>query len=74
MGDFKIIVGLDEYKPWGGAVDTFKRLQNEDLLDELDLLMSELYPEGLDVMKFNDILWFDSEWVFETLGLESEEE
>lgn len=72
--DFKIINDLSEYRPWGGAVDTYQRIKDLDLVDELDMLMSELYPEGLDLMKFNDILWFDSEWVFETLGIESEEE
>jgi hypothetical protein len=68
--DFQLITDLGSYEPWGGAIETYKRIVDNDLVDELDMLMAELHPDGLEVGAFNDILWFEDEWLFETLGLE----
>lgn len=68
---------LDDYKPWDGAVETFNTIKDNNMLDDFELFMEDLYPEGISQTQLNDILWFDSEWVLEQLGLnnnESEEE
>ena len=36
--------------------------------------MSEMYPEGVTETELNDILWFEDEWIFDTLGIETEEQ
>lgn len=42
--------------------------------EEFEALIEELYPDGIDETQLNDILWFDSEWVFECLGINEEED
>ena len=38
------------------------------------LIINYLYPDGIDETQLNDILWFDSELVYEMLGISEEEE
>lgn len=57
------------YKPWCGAVSTYETIVEEDKLDDLDFLLEELYPEGISESHLNDILWFESDWVFAQLGI-----
>lgn len=57
------------YKPWSGAISTYDTIVEENKLDELDFLLEELYPEGISESHLNDILWFDSDWVFAQLGI-----
>jgi len=59
---------------WSGAVDTQKRIIDEGLCDEFDSLIEELYPDGLTDTQLNDILWFEEDWIFESLGISDEEE
>ena len=65
---------LTRFEPWSGAVDTYNRIYNEDKLNELESLLEDLYPEGIEETQLNDILWFDSEWVYECLGISEDEE
>lgn len=64
------------YHPWSGAVDTWQKIVDADKVDELEQLINDCYPDGLDdVTALNDILWFDGEWVLSSLGLaEGDEE
>lgn len=57
------------YKPWSGAVSTYEAIEEENKLDDLDFLLEELYPEGISESHLNDILWFESDWVFAQLGI-----
>lgn len=59
---------------WSGARDTVEKIEDEGKGDEFVFLIEELYPEGIDRTSLNDILWFDDEWVFESLGIKEEEE
>ena len=72
--DFKVISPLDSFKPWSGAVDTWEKIVDAGLLGELDSLLEEIYPEGLDETELNDLLWFEPEWILESLGLSDEVE
>ena len=65
---------FSDYKPWSGAVETFERIEEENKLDDLERLIDEVYPEGITVTGLNDLLWFDSEWVFEQLGIQENED
>lgn len=58
---------------WSGARDTVERIEDEGKGDEFVSLIEEVYPEGIDRTALNDILWFDDEWVFESLGIKEEE-
>lgn len=67
-------ISLSNFEAWSGAVSTLDRIIEEGLCDELETIIEELYPEGIDETTLNDILWFDSEIVFEWLGIEDEDE
>jgi hypothetical protein len=65
---------LSSFEPWSGAKDTFKYLEDHDLLDDLENTLEELYPDGMDETALNDLLWFESETVYEWLGVELDED
>ena len=65
---------LSEFKAWSGAVETQKRIIEAGLEEEFEDLINECYPDGIDETHLNDLLWFDSEWVYEALGMTEEEE
>ena len=62
------------YKPWSGAVDTWETIEDNGLLEDLDALLEDIYPDGLSETELNDLLWFDKDWVFEQLGISDGEE
>lgn len=62
------------YHPWSGAVDTWNTIEENGLLEELDNLLEDLYPDGLSETELNDLLWFDSDWIFEQLGISEDED
>jgi hypothetical protein len=64
---------LRNFDAWSGAVDTKNTILEHGKGDEFDYLIEELYPEGLSETKLNDILWFDTEWIFEQLNIKEEE-
>ena len=68
----ELYTNLAHYQPWGGARETYALIDMNNKLDELDNLITELYPNGLSMTEFNDILWFESEWVLEQLGIEDD--
>ena len=71
----KIYRELDftSFEPWSGAIDTYNTIYNADKLDDLELLLEELYPDGIDETHLNDLLWFESDWLYESLGISEEE-
>ena len=67
-------ITLEEFNPWSGAVETWQRIFAENKASEFESQIEELYPNGLTDTELNDLLWFDSESVFEWLGITDEEE
>lgn len=65
---------LNSFQAWSGAVDTLERIQREGKCEELENILEELYPDGMTETELNDLLWFDSESVYEWLGIRSEEQ
>lgn len=63
-----------KYSPWSGAIDTYNTIEEAGKLEEFESLIDELYPDGIEEVKLNDILWFESDWILEMLGLSEEEE
>ena len=64
---------LTRFEPWSGAVDTYNTIYNADKLKDLEFLLEELYPEGMEETQLNDLLWFESEWLLESLGISEED-
>ena len=65
---------LSEFKAWSGAVETREKIIEAGLEEEFERLIDDCYPEGITSTQLNDILWFDSEWVYESLGMTEEDE
>ena len=63
-------MSLKNFKAWSGAKDTLNKLIELDKCDDLEFILEDLYPDGLTETQLNDILWFDDEWIYETLGIE----
>ena len=64
---------LRGFEAWSGAIETKKMILDAGLEEEFEMLIDECYPEGLTDTELNDILWFDSDWVLDMLGIEVEE-
>lgn len=63
-----------KYTPWSGAVSTYETIVEADKVEEFESLIDELYPDGIEEVTLNDILWFEPEFILESLGLSEEEE
>ena len=65
---------INNFEAWSGAKETLERIQREGKCAELENVLEELYPDGMTETELNDLLWFDSESVYEWLGIRSEEQ
>lgn len=71
---------LSNFEWWSGAEDTAQRIweeQGREGFDQLEAILEDLYPDGIDETELNDLLWFDAETAYEWLGIsggEDEEE
>ena len=65
----------DLYKnSWSGAIDTLNRIQDENKEDELMEFLEEQFQDVPTETEVNDFLWFESEYIYESLGISDEEE
>jgi len=62
-------IKLENFTAWSGAEVTKSTIIENNKSEDFEELIEELYPEGLSETKLNDILWFEDEWIFETLGI-----
>lgn len=65
---------LRGFNAWSGAVNTKNLIISLGLEEEFEMLIDELYEEGLTDTQLNDLLWFESDWILENLGVEVEED
>jgi len=66
-------ISLDDlklFKPWGGAKDIWELIISQDKLDDLDKALEDMYPDGLKASELNELLWFETDWVIDTLGID----
>ena len=65
---------LNRFETWSGATDTIDKIKEFGLIDELEMLLEDIFPDGASKTEINDMLWFESEYIFECLGISEEEE
>ena len=70
--DLKLISDIGDYEPWSGAVDTWDKIVQEGKVNDLDFMLEEIYPDGMTMTQLNDLLWFEDEWIFEMLGIDTD--
>ena len=71
MGIIKEI-GLEEFEAWSGAISTKNTIIEAGMTEAFDSLIEELYPDGIEEVQLNDLLWFEEDWLFESLGINEE--
>ena len=59
---------------WSGALSTMKVIIKNNKSQELMCLLEELYPEPVKITTINDLLWFDTEFIYEQLNIEADDE
>jgi hypothetical protein len=57
------------FQTWAGATETKNAILKADKGHHFELLIEELYPEGLTDVQLNDILWHEWDYIFEQLGI-----
>ena len=68
---------LADFEWWSGAKDTAETIEEklgEKGWEQLDSILEEQYPDGIDETELNDLLWFEPEIIYEWLGIAEEEE
>jgi len=65
-------VTLSNFQAWSGAILTKERILKEGKEDDFNSFIDEIYPDGLTDTSLNDLLWFESEFVYNNLGMEVE--
>jgi hypothetical protein len=65
---------LLNFDAWSGGIETKNTIIENGKSEEFEALIEEIYPEGLTDIQLNDILWYESGWIFEQLGIEEEED
>ena len=63
---------LNTFEAWSGGEDTLNRIIENGLVNEFEGILEDWYPDGISETQLNDLLRFDSELIYETLGLETE--
>ena len=64
---------LRDFEFWSGAKDTVKYL-TDDELEQIEAILEDAYPDGMEDTQINDIFWFEDDWIAEMLGYNDFEE
>lgn len=67
-------ISIRNFEAWSGAVETQNRIINEGKEDLFDELIEDVFPQGIGETELNDLLWFEEEWIFESIGIDIEDE
>lgn len=61
---------------WSGAIDTLQKIEEEgeEKQEQLMNLLQEEFSNTPSITEVNDLLWFEDDYIFESLGIEVEEE
>lgn len=65
-------ISLTSFEFWGGAKLRAQQLTYSEL-EELEYILEDIYPEGIEETTINDIFWFEFPSVAEWLGLQLDE-
>lgn len=60
---------LRDFEFWSGAKDRVKYLTDREL-EQIEAILEELNPDGMEDVQINDIFWFEEDWIAEMLGYE----
>lgn len=67
-------ISLENFEWYGGAEYTAEKISEAGKWNQLEAILTDQYPDGIDENELNDILRYEEEEVFKWLGIEEEEE
>lgn len=73
LTEAKIISDFSSFTPAGGAIITYRIIEEADKMDAFERLIDEMYPDGIGDTELNDLLWFEDDWIFEMLNIDRED-
>lgn len=68
---------LANFEYWSGAKDTAQRIweeKGEEGWKQLEAILEDEYPDGIDETELNDLLWFEDKTIYEWLGIGDDED
>jgi hypothetical protein len=72
--EYKQHFDVSTFPWWSGAVDTISEIRKARKMDDLQGFLEEYYMGKIPTMTdINDLLWFNDEFVFKSLGMEVED-
>ena len=74
MIEIKKECDFDELKSelWSGAADTIETIIETKKTAELMRLLEDVFYEPTEIVKINDFLWFDRDYIYEILDIKEE--
>ena len=67
-------MSLEDFDAWSGAIETKQMILDAGKAADFDALIEELYPDGIEETQLNDILWFEKDWIRESLDIRDEDD
>lgn len=61
---------LSKFEAWSDGEYTKMKILDAGKEQDFEMWIDELYPDGLEDTQLNDILWFESDYIYEILGLD----
>ena len=58
---------LRDFDFWAGGADNARYFTYEQL-DEIEVMLKDILPNGVDETKLNDLFWFEADWLAKLLG------
>lgn len=68
---------LAGFEFWSGAKHTAEQIweeRGEEGWEQLEAILNELYPDGIDETELNDFFWFEPETIYGWLGIGDDNE
>lgn len=64
---------LWNFQFWSGAADNARSL-NSDEMEQVEAILEDLYPDGIDETTLNDMFWFNFPTICEWIGKDLDED
>ena len=66
---YKTEFDLNTFEAWSGAVDTVETIKEHNKVEDFNMLIEDLFYETPTETQINDLLWHDTSFVYESLGI-----
>ncbi len=66
------VTSIHDVETWSGASTTVATVCEAGKEEELMFLLEDMFPNGASDVEINDFLWFDSDFIYRSLGMVEE--